>query len=70
MPASSARASTRRTFRILWALPASLSNMAGEEDDVIAAMLHDAVEDCGGLPMLEKIRATFGDTVASTVEQC
>jgi len=42
----------------------------GDEDDVIAAMLHDAVEDCGGLPMLEKIRATFGNTVASTVEQC
>ena len=42
----------------------------GDEDDVIAAMLHDAVEDCGGIPMLEKIKATFGDTVASTVEQC
>jgi len=42
----------------------------GDEDDVIAAMLHDAVEDCGGLPMLEKIKAEFGDTVAGTVEQC
>ena len=42
----------------------------GDEDDVIAAMLHDTVEDCSGLPMLEKIRVRFGDTVASTVEQC
>lgn len=42
----------------------------GDEDDLIAAMLHDAVEDCGGLPMLEKIRTKFGNTVASTVEQC
>ena len=42
----------------------------GDEDDVIAAMLHDAVEDCGGFPMLEKIKAIFGDTVASTIEQC
>lgn len=42
----------------------------GDEDDVIAAMLHDAVEDCGGLPMLEKIRTEFGVTVAKTIEQC
>lgn len=42
----------------------------GDEDDVISALLHDAVEDCGGLPMLEKIKAEFGPTVAETVRQC
>lgn len=42
----------------------------GDEDQVIAGLLHDAVEDCGGLPMLDEIRAEFGDTVADTVLQC
>lgn len=42
----------------------------GDEDDVIAGLLHDAVEDCGGLPMLNEIRREFGDTVADTVAQC
>lgn len=37
------------------------------EDVAIAALLHDAVEDCGGLPILEKIRAEFGDFVAQIV---
>ena len=30
------------------------------EDMVIAALLHDAVEDHGGLPRLEDIRSNFG----------
>jgi (p)ppGpp synthase/HD superfamily hydrolase len=38
------------------------------EDMVIAAVLHDAVEDHGGLPRLEHIRADFGDDVAHMVE--
>lgn len=42
----------------------------GAEDVVCAAVLHDAVEDGGGLPMLERIRAEFGERVASIVEAC
>ena len=42
----------------------------GDEDHVIAALLHDAVEDCGGLPMLDLIRTEFGPVVAETVAQC
>ncbi len=42
----------------------------GDDDHVIAALLHDAVEDCGGEPTLRKIREHFGETVAATVEQC
>ena len=38
------------------------------EDMVIAALLHDAVEDQGGLPRLEDIRCNFGDDVARMVE--
>lgn len=39
----------------------------GSEDAGIAALLHDVVEDCGGLAALEEIRAAFGDKVASIV---
>ncbi len=42
----------------------------GDEDQAIAALLHDAVEDQGGLATLEKIRAEFGDRVARIVEGC
>ena len=42
----------------------------GSEDEVIAALLHDAVEDCGGKPMLEQIRRRFGDEVARIVDGC
>jgi (p)ppGpp synthase/HD superfamily hydrolase len=40
------------------------------EDMVIAALLHDAVEDEGGLPRLRDIEARFGKDVARIVEGC
>jgi (p)ppGpp synthase/HD superfamily hydrolase len=42
----------------------------GNEDEAIAALLHDAVEDQGGKPTLELIRGKFGEAVASIVEGC
>src|SRR5438046_8729290 len=33
----------------------------GGEDEIIAALLHDAVEDQGGLPRLDEIREKFGE---------
>jgi len=42
----------------------------GDEDEAIAALLHDSVEDQGGRPTLEKVRASFGDKVAAIVEGC
>lgn len=42
----------------------------GNEDEVIAALLHDAVEDRGGEPRLNEIRAHFGDVVAEIVSAC
>ncbi|MBZ5527681.1 MAG: HD domain-containing protein [Acidobacteriia bacterium] len=42
----------------------------GGEDTVIAALLHDAVEDQGGLPRLGEIRKMFGPRVARIVEGC
>jgi (p)ppGpp synthase/HD superfamily hydrolase len=39
----------------------------GGEDEAIAALLHDAVEDRGGQPRLDDIRRRFGDRVAAIV---
>lgn len=39
----------------------------GDEEQAIAALLHDAVEDQGGFPTLEKIRSKFGNRVAEIV---
>src|SRR4051812_30384450 len=41
-----------------------------DEDEAIAALLHDAVEDQGGSEMLKRIAARFGDNVAAIVEGC
>jgi (p)ppGpp synthase/HD superfamily hydrolase len=40
------------------------------EDEAIAALLHDAVEDQGGAVALEEIRRRFGDGVAEIVAGC
>jgi (p)ppGpp synthase/HD superfamily hydrolase len=42
----------------------------GDEDEAIAALLHDAAEDQGGLETLEQIRGRFGERVASIVDGC
>jgi len=42
----------------------------GDEDQAIAALLHDAVEDQGGLPTLDTIRHLFGKRVGNAVESC
>jgi hypothetical protein len=42
----------------------------GNEDEAIAALLHDAVEDGGGRPMLEGIGRRFGPDIATIVEGC
>ena len=45
-------------------------NDGGSEEQAIAALLHDAVEDAGGPATLEEILANFGEDVARIVEQC
>jgi (p)ppGpp synthase/HD superfamily hydrolase len=42
----------------------------GGEDEVIAALLHDVAEDCGGQEALDEIRHRFGMGVAAIVEGC
>lgn len=41
-----------------------------DEDEAIAALLHDAVEDQGGAAQLDAIGARFGERVASIVAGC
>ena len=40
------------------------------EDEAIAALLHDAIEDQGGAATREDIRRRFGDTVVAIVDGC
>lgn len=40
------------------------------EDEAIAALLHDAIEDRGGPTTREAIRQRFGDTVTAIVDGC
>ena len=42
----------------------------GIEDEAIAALLHDGIEDQGGAPTREVIRARFGDRVVEIVDGC
>lgn len=42
----------------------------GSENQAIAGLLHDAAEDVGGAPTLERIRQEFGDAVAGIVADC
>ena len=54
----------------LLAVAAIVGENGGTEDEVVAALLHDAAEDQGGLATLEDIRARFGNEVAQIVEGC
>ena len=42
----------------------------GDEEQAIAALLHDAIEDQGGEQMRQKIRERFGDRVTRMVDDC
>jgi (p)ppGpp synthase/HD superfamily hydrolase len=54
----------------LMAVSALVLEFGGTENQAIAALLHDAAEDCGGRKMLETVRVMFGDEVADIVEAC
>ena len=42
----------------------------GDEEQAIAALLHDAIEDCGHLTSYEEIRRRFGERVTAIVRAC
>ena len=54
----------------LLSVAALVLEAGGDEDLAIAALLHDAVEDRGGRPVLAQIEARFGPRVAQIVEGC
>ncbi len=54
----------------LLAVTALVLEHGGNEDEAIAALLHDAAEDQGGRATLEEIVRRFGPNVAQIVEAC
>ena len=54
----------------LMAVASLVLEAGGDEDMTIAALLHDVVEDCGGMPRLREVRKRFGPRVAKIVEGC
>ena len=54
----------------LLAVAAIVGENGGTEDEVIAALLHDAPEDAGGEARLSEIRDRYGDPVADIVAGC
>jgi (p)ppGpp synthase/HD superfamily hydrolase len=54
----------------LLGVAAIVLEFGGDEDQAIAALLHDAIEDQGGIETGRAIRAKFGDRVADIVEGC
>jgi (p)ppGpp synthase/HD superfamily hydrolase len=56
-------------FQHLLAVSSLVIEHGGTEDQAIAALLHDVLEDCGAAHE-HTIRAEFGDVVASIVKDC
>lgn len=54
----------------LMGVAALVGAFGGDEDQFIAALLHDAAEDQGGRETLARIEEAFGDTVAEYVAGC
>jgi GTP pyrophosphokinase len=54
---------------LLW-VSATILDHGGDEDQAVAGLLHDAVEDQGGLAVADDIRARFGDRVVRIVLEC
>lgn len=57
-------------FSHLMAVASLVLDYGGEEDEAIAALLHDAIEDQGGDRTRSRIRKLFGKEVAAIVEGC
>jgi (p)ppGpp synthase/HD superfamily hydrolase len=64
------KASTVPYIAHLMGVASLVLEAGGDEDLAIAALLHDVVEDCGGVPMLKEVRRRFGKRAANIVEGC
>ncbi|MEH1933881.1 MAG: HD domain-containing protein [Nostoc sp.] len=54
----------------LLSVAALVLEMGGSEEEAIAALLHDSIEDQGGKPIREDIRQRFGETVVAIIDGC
>ncbi|MFL9457023.1 MULTISPECIES: HD domain-containing protein [Nostocales] len=54
----------------LLSVTALVLEAGGSEDEAIAALLHDSIEDQGGKPMREQILQSFGATVVEIIDGC
>ncbi|MCC5653628.1 HD domain-containing protein [Nostoc sp. XA013] len=54
----------------LLSVAALVLEAGGTEEEAIAALLHDAVEDQGGKPIREDIHRLFGETVLAIIDGC
>jgi len=64
------KATTIPYFAHVMGVSSYVLEAGADEDTAIAALLHDAVEDGGGLPVFEQIRIRFGERVANIVDHC
>lgn len=64
------KGTTRPYVAHLLGVASTVLTHGGDEDEAIAALLHDAVEDQGGKPRLREIRRKYGARVASIVDGC
>lgn len=54
----------------LMSVSALVLEQGGDEDEAIAGLLHDAIEDRGGDSTRQEIRRRFGDRVTEIVDGC
>ena len=54
----------------LMAVASLVLENGGDEEEAMAALLHDGPEDCAGQETLDEIRQRFGDRVAHIVAGC
>lgn len=64
------KGTTRPYIAHLLGVTSTVLTHGGNEDEAIAALLHDAVEDQGGEARLRDIRRKFGKRVAHIVDGC
>lgn len=68
--ANDERASGATAFAHIMGVTSIVVDNGGDEDEAIAALLHDTAEDFGGESRLADIGSRFGDRVARIVRGC
>jgi len=64
------KASTTPYIAHLMGVASLTLEFGGDEDMAIAALLHDVVEDCGGVPMLREVKKRFRQPCSEDCDGC